>query len=79
MPWELANGTDIKNSQHLASHAWTHMSELLTSLTSSAPGPWTNNEYVRGTDRVNIKDNWLGFSFVLAYANKSDFTTLGHK
>lgn len=53
--------------KHLASCAWTHMSEMLSCPTSSAPGPWTNNEYVRGADRVNVKDNLPRFSIVLAY------------
>lgn len=78
MPWELVNGTNIKNSQHLASCAWTHMSKLLSSLTSSAPGPWTNNEYVRGADRVYVEDNWPGFSSVFVN-DESLFTRLGHK
>lgn len=33
-----------------------------SSLTSSAPGSWTNNEYVRGADRVSINKNGPDFS-----------------
>lgn len=31
------------------------MSELLTILTSSTRGPWTNSDYVSGADSVNVK------------------------
>lgn len=43
------------------------MCELLASKISSAPGCWTNNKYVGPTNRVNIKEDWLGFGFVLVY------------
>lgn len=54
------------------------MFELLPSLTSTASSIGLSMNMLRGADRVNVKDGWLGFSSILAY-DESAFTTLGFK
>lgn len=69
MPREPANGTKMKNSQHLATCAWTHMSELLPSLTSAAWSPcW--EALIESMLRM------IDWAFLLFWPA---FTTLGYK